>query len=97
MAILHVQKQPEFEEVEVELPFYYTHYLDRSTVYGRVNELGCVNVERNEDGFVIECEHDKPSRWSCYLKPGHKGNKGKFDKVLAEAQECIRKQLQGTK
>jgi hypothetical protein len=85
---LKVQKQVT-EEVEVELPFYYVHYLDRSTIYGRVGEDHCLTVHENDSdfGFEIEKEWVHPNTYTCYLK--HLSDKDTFDSALERAQKWV--------
>jgi hypothetical protein len=85
---LKVQKQGT-EEVEVELPFYYAHYLDHSTSYGRVSEDRYLTVHENDEdlGFEIEERIEHPNMSTCYLK--HLSDKDTFDSALERAQKWV--------
>lgn len=85
---LKVQKRVT-EEVEVELPFYYVHYLDNSTIYGRVSTDRCLTVHEKDSGrcFEIEEEHEHPNRSSCYLE--YRCGRDTFDLALERAQGWV--------
>lgn len=92
MALVRMTRT-EYDEVEIELPFYYRHDLDNSCIYGRIEEERCVNVQWSRIGsefsWSFEVDSEKPDHFACYMGGRYNSNKEEFDAAVAKAMTHI--------
>ena len=79
------------EEVEVELPFYFSQYLDRSAIYGRVDEHQTLTVHEADDAhcYEVEIKQEHAQHYVCYLTSHYSCQKQTFDDALARAKAWV--------
>ncbi len=83
------------EEVEVEVPFYFRHDLDREVIYGWVTEGRCLMIHEEAGSrkynirYEIELERNHPNYYTCYLKPEYSSSKEEFFSALKRAQDWV--------
>ena len=73
------------QEIDIEFPYYYVHYLDSCTIYGKIEEdfAYTIDITDNYSEFELSKEYTDLESLQSYLGHEHKSSKETWDSVLA--------------
>lgn len=77
------------EEIEIDLPFYFQHYLGSCSIYGRVEETRQIMITESNTGYEIEILYNNPDDYTGYLEPEYKSNREEFNKVICDLKSFV--------
>lgn len=90
MTKLRVKKEI-IEDVDIELPFYYVHYVDDGVIYGKVEECCSFTVRKTRGGPATAWEFKQDVRGAHYhadyCVERYCSTELEFEAALAEAKK----------
>ena len=103
--LISVPKETVYTEVEVAMPLFFVHCLDRSAVYGMVTEEAVTTVHEYAHApplattagtltytnakYEIKRKVQHPNQSACYLKPGYKSDPAEFGAAMIRAKNFV--------
>lgn len=77
------------QEIDIEFPYYYVHYLDTCTIYGKIDEVFTytIDISDNYSQFELSKEYTVLESLQSYLSPEHKSSKEIWDEALSYFNE----------
>lgn len=92
-----------FEEIEVCIPFYFTHYASGDTfsctIYGKIDKHETLRIHYSESytdhikRYEVEVKSASPQSHSCYMKDEYKSSESEFNAARDRALEWISEKL----
>ena len=80
------------QEIEIEFPYYYVHYLDNCTIYGKIEEdfTYTIDVNENYSQYELEKEYTDLEALQSYLEPEHKSSAEQWSDAFNQFSEFYR-------
>lgn len=80
------------QEIDIEFPYYYVHYLDSCSIYGKIDEVFTytIDITDNYSEFELAKEYTDLESLQSYLSPEHKSSKETWDDALADFNEFFK-------
>ena len=80
------------QEIDIEFPYYYVHYLDSCTSYGKIEEdiTRTIDIRDDYSQFELECEKTCLESLQSYLSPEHKSSVEQWNTAMYEFSEFYR-------
>lgn len=81
------------KEVDIDLPYYYRHDLDNSTIYGKIEEKKCTYIQLTnydyESIYELNIEHRPANYFGCYMTEEYAGTEEEFLRAVRNMLDAL--------